>query len=73
MNYSDGKKINVGDRVELWNNKFGYVACSIDDGIYTEEFSRTDWAHLKKGVIVKMDDGQVMHYAEPDFDLKICG
>lgn len=72
MNYSDGKKVNVGDRVELWEKKFGYVVCSMDDGIYTDEFPESDWIYLKTGVIVKMDDGQLMHYSELDYDLKLC-
>lgn len=72
MNYSDGRIIKVGDRVELWPNKYGVVVCSVDDGIYTEEFSKSDWEYLKVGIMVKMDDGELMHYSELDFDLKLC-
>jgi hypothetical protein len=73
MNYSDGRIIKVGDRVELWPDKYGVVVCSIDDEIYTAEFSKSDWSYLKVGIMVKMDDGELMHYSELNFDLKFCG
>ena len=72
MNYSDGRIIKVGDRVELWSNKYGIVICSMHDGIYTEEFSKSDWEHLKVGIMIKMDEGGLIHYPELDSDLKLC-
>lgn len=72
MNYSDGRIIKVGDRIELWPNKYGVVVCSMDDGIYAEEFSKSDWEYLKVGIMIKMDDGELIHYPELDSDLKLC-
>ena len=71
MNYSDGKKVQVGDEVELWSGKFGRVVCSIDDGVYTSDYSEEDWAYLKAGVMVKMDNGELMHYSMEEPGLKL--
>jgi hypothetical protein len=70
MNYLDGGKVQVGDQVELWSGKFGRVVCSIDDEIYTSDYPEQDWAYMKKGIMVKMDNGELMHYSEEDPDLK---
>jgi len=70
MNYSDGRKIKVGDKVELWLNRYGSVVCSIDDGIYTLNYPEEDWAYLKSGILVKMDNDELMHYSVEDYDLR---
>lgn len=70
MNYSDGRKINIGDKVELWLNRYGSVVCSIDDGAFTGDYPEEDWAYLEVGVLVKMDNGELMHYSVEDGDLK---
>lgn len=71
MQYADGRKINVGDRVELWSGSYGLVVCSVDDKIYTNEYPEVDWGFLASGVLVKMDNGELMHYSEKDFHLKL--
>jgi hypothetical protein len=70
MNYSDGRKIKAGDKVELWLNCYGSVVCSIDDGVYTLNYPKKDWAYLKSGILVKMDNDELMHYSVEDYDLK---
>lgn len=70
MNYISGEKINVGDRVESWSGTNGVVVASLDDGIFSSGFPFQDWLFLKAGVLVEMDNGEVMHFSVPDFDLR---
>ena len=69
MKYFDGQSLNLNDRVQLWKNKFGIVVCIIAEGLYSDEYPKGDWEFLGKGFLVKMDDGQLIHYPEIDEDL----
>ncbi len=71
MKYFDGQNIKLDDRVQLWINKFGTVVCIIADGFYSEGFPKADWEFLQKGLLIKMDDGQLIHYPEIDEDLTL--
>jgi hypothetical protein len=71
MRYADGRDIKLGDKVELWNGCFGEVVCSIDTDEYSEEFSRSDWSYLRSGVVIRTESKGVIHYIEPDEDLKL--
>jgi hypothetical protein len=62
VNYSDGKKIMIGDRLKLWDGCFGTVVCSIDDGEYTPEHSRDHWAYLKSGVLINSTKTGLIHF-----------
>jgi hypothetical protein len=71
MNYPDGRKMLVGDRLKLWEGCNGTVVCSIDDDAYTTEYPKAEWAYLKSGVLIISDKAGVLHYIQPDqsFDL----
>jgi hypothetical protein len=71
MRYADGRDIKLGDKVELWNGCFGEVVCSVDTNEYSEEFSKRDWSYLKSGVVIRTESKGVLHYIEPDEDLKL--
>ncbi len=71
MNDFGGKHASLGDRVRLWGSKFGTIVCSIDDDMYSAEFSREAWADKGRGFVVKADDGQVFYYDEPDEDFEL--
>jgi hypothetical protein len=71
MMYSDGRRAEVGDRVQVWDGVKGVVVCSIDDGDYTPDFSRENWAFKERGVVIQTDDGQIFYYDEPDEDLEL--
>jgi hypothetical protein len=71
MKYFDGQNINLDDRVQLWVDKFGIVVCIIEDGFYSDAFPQTDWGFLQKGLLIRMDDGQLIHYPEIDEDLTL--
>lgn len=66
MNYPDGKKVMVGDRVKLWEGCHGVVVSSIDDDQYTDEYRKAEWAYLKRGVLIKSDKAGLIHYLDPD-------
>jgi hypothetical protein len=54
MNYPDGTKVMIGDRLMLWEGCYGMVVCSIDDGQYTPEYPEEHWSHLGKGVLIRL-------------------
>jgi len=70
MFYSDGRKAEVGDRVQLWDKVEGVVVCSIDDGEYSPEFTRESWGFKERGVVIRADNGEIFYYDEPDEDLE---
>ena len=69
MKYLSGQNIKLHDRVQLWKDRFGKVVCIIEDSLFSDEFPQADWAFLQKGLLVKLDDGQLIHYPEIDEDL----
>ena len=69
MKYRGGQTIHLGDRVQLWEDRFGTIVCIIADELFSDEFLQADWAFLQKGLLIKMDDGQLIHYPEIDEDL----
>lgn len=69
MKYFSGQTIQLGDRVRPWEDKGGTIVCIIADGLFSDEFSQADWAFLQKGLLIKMDDGQLIHCPEIDEDL----
>jgi hypothetical protein len=70
MNYADGRRVEVGDRVKLWNQKLGKIVCSIDTRDFTKKFLETEWSYLGSGVIIETDTGEIFHYTEPDEDFR---
>lgn len=71
MNYSDGKKVMVGDRVKLWDGCHGTVVASMDDNEYTPEYSKADWSYLKNGVLISSDKAGLIHYIRPESSLAL--
>jgi hypothetical protein len=66
MNYPDGTKVMMHDRVRLWQGCLGTVVSSIDDGQYSPEYPREEWDYLKRGVLIKSDQAGLIHYIEPE-------
>ena len=71
MNYPNGRPVELGDRVKLWNNKFGKIVCLIDTGEFSEKYPKAEWAYLSSGVIIETDTGEILHYTETDEDFKL--
>jgi len=70
MYYADGRKAEMGDRVQLWDKVEGVIVCSIDDGAYSAEFTRESWGFKERGVVIRADNGEIFYYDEPDEDLE---
>ena len=62
MNYVDGQKIRVGDKIKLWAGCSGLVVCSMDDDEYSPEYPKEEWSYLKTGVLIDSDQDGLIHY-----------
>jgi len=71
MNYPDGTKIKVGDKLQLWDGCIGIVVCSIDDDEYTTDYTKEDWDYLKEGILIDSDAAGLIHYTEPEDEFKL--
>jgi hypothetical protein len=69
MKYSDGQKIQVGDRVILGSGGDGVVVADIGAGIFSPTFAKKDWSYLEYGIIIEFSKLGVIHFAEVDIDL----
>jgi hypothetical protein len=70
MNYLDGRPVKVGDLVSLDGHE-GTVVCSVDDATYTAAYPEADWAYLGKGVMIEFSDLGLIHYVDPEPDLRL--
>ena len=64
MRYLDGSKAEVGDTVLLESGQNGTVVFSADDGHYSDEYPESEWSYLDSGIMVRTDDGNLIHYPE---------
>lgn len=70
MNYSNGTKIEVGDKVRLGDDSRGIVVCSIDDDEYTVGQPKEKWSFLERGFVVEFPKFGLVHYEEPEMGLE---
>ena len=66
MKYPDGTEARIGDRVQFSNGEKGTIVFSIDTNEYSNEFPKTQWSYLKKGVMIKTDKDALIHYEDPN-------
>jgi hypothetical protein len=71
MRYPDGQEVRLGDRVELGQDEGGIVVASIDTSEYGREHPEAQWSYLKKGVMIEFPRYGLIHYEEPDPDLRL--
>jgi pyruvate kinase len=71
MKYLSGEDLQVGDRVKLWDGNVGVVVCSIDDGVYSSEFSKEDWQYLSEGVLINSEKAGLIHVTESNEDMEL--
>lgn len=71
MNYLDGRKVLLGDLVDLGGGMSGVVVAVIDDGAYASGISAKEWEYLGQGVLLDAPGFGLVHYlnAEHDFIL----
>ena len=66
MNYPDGTKVLIHDKVSLWPGCTGIVVSSIDDGQYSSQYPKEEWDYLEKGVLIYSDQVGLIHYVAPE-------
>jgi hypothetical protein len=71
MKYPDGQEVQLGDRVKLGQDDGGVVVASIDTNEYSDEHSKAQWGYLKKGVMIEFPKYGLIHYEEPEPDLRL--
>ena len=71
MKYIDGQDVRLGDRVALGKDEGGVVVCSIDTGEYSSDHTEAQWGYLKKGVMIEFPLYGLIHYEEPEEDLRL--
>lgn len=71
MNYPDGAPVRLGDKVECWEGCHGVVVASMDTDEYSPDFPREEWGYLEMGVLIETDQAGLVHYDEPERDMKL--
>lgn len=66
---SRSESFHVGERV-VAQNREGVVVGTIDTAEYAEFFKPQAWDALATGVLVRLDDGTVIHHREPSVSLR---
>jgi len=64
MQYDDGNTIKLADRVRLINGEVGTVVLSIDTGEYAADFKKEDWEYLQTGILVRTENGALVHLTD---------
>jgi hypothetical protein len=71
MKDADGRTVQLGDRVKLWEAHFGTVVCALDEGGFSSEYPRANWVHLRQGALIKSDWGDLFYHDEGDEDFEV--
>jgi hypothetical protein len=72
MRYLNGEQAHLGDRVQL-GQASGVAVVSIDTDEYAPEQPKSQWAYLKRGVMVDFPQYGLVHYEEAEPDLRLIG
>jgi hypothetical protein len=72
MKLSDGHVLVLGDHVTLDGKDIGVVVCSIDTNEYTIAYPASQWDYLKSGVLVEFPAFGLIHYVDPEPDLRLA-
>lgn len=62
MIYTDGEEAMLGDEVLIDGQYKGRVLACIDLGQYSVVYPESEWAYLRKGILVDTDFGGLIHY-----------
>ena len=61
MNYLDGSKICVGDKVIVEGVAFGTVVISFDDQEFSQDYPKVDWPTDKEGIMIVFTNGAILY------------
>lgn len=70
MKYLDGQEVYVGDKV-IAHKSEGVVVYVIDTKQFSDEYPAGSWDYLEKGMMVHTIAMGLVHYPEPDEDVKL--
>jgi hypothetical protein len=70
--YATGDAVQLGDRVGV-SGVEGSVMFVVERDEWSAEFPKNDWCYLKRGFMVKEDDGTLIHYEEADESVALLG
>jgi hypothetical protein len=71
MKYADGEEARLGDRVTLGDGAEGSVVASIDTDEYAIGHPKSQWAYLKRGIMVEFPNYGLIHYEDAEPDLRL--
>jgi hypothetical protein len=63
--YTDGTELHAGHRV-TYNGQPGTVVCVIENDEYAPGFASTAWDDLDTGLMIRFDNGAILHLDEAD-------
>jgi hypothetical protein len=71
MKYSTGEEMQLGDIVQVGGNDTGAVVGIIEAGEFSKGYLAEEWAYLNKGALVLTQGAGLIHYPEPDDEIKL--
>lgn len=71
MKYNSGEVAHIGDEVLIANDDLGIVVFSVDTDEYSEKYPKSEWAYLKKGIMIKSKKMGLVHFEELDEDVEL--
>ncbi|PIT09918.1 hypothetical protein BGI40_08835 [Snodgrassella communis] len=70
MDYADGGKVKLGDKVTFGGGLEGTIICCFDTKEYLPDFEYESFTDVcKSGVMIETPRGGLVHYSYPDYDL----
>ena len=62
----DNLDIRLHDQVSMAGYDSGVVVCDFDHDHYAHEFPKTDWEHLKVGILVRSKKIGLVHFSNQE-------
>ena len=69
MNYIDGRRVQLLDRVLLYAEWPATIVAIIPEGEFSSEYPREKWEYLKEGLLLHDDKVGIVHFTDPIEDL----
>jgi len=66
MYYSDGKPIEIGDKVSLDKKYSGVVKA--EEAKFSDECPKETWSYLKSGIVIDTDFGGLVQYQKENIE-----
>jgi hypothetical protein len=63
--YLDSSEIHAGHRI-TYNKQSGIIVFVVEHNEYLPEFPRNEWESIKKGIMIRFDNGALLHLDSAD-------